>query len=457
MIEPLKVSKFPSYTEVALSEQFSEIYHDDLKYNIDVNNWFFWDGARWKQDQRNQQTQENAKTVIIGIYQDAAKETDSETRKNLLKFAERQNSRSGISNLLFLSQYVFTITDQNFDLDPHLLNTPSGTYNLVTTEIQPFSKEDYITKITGTEFKKEVACPLWLSHLEKCFDGNKDLIQNFKEICGYLLYFGNPDGVFCVLYGSGKNGKSVTIRIIENILGDYAISVNPQSFMEIGNHPGSDRLLMKNARLITSIETGTSGKYKLDAPFVKAITGGDTLSERKLYCESQRFKVGGVVFLATNAKPRVPDQSIGMWERLWLIPFNHYFPPEERDKEIVKKLNGEKPGILNWMIEGCQDYKKRGYLQKCAAICEETEEYKHGEDWYSPFIDDTIKILERGAIKAREFYSAYVQWCASQIPQIKARSETSFGREMGVRFRKKRGNDGRYEYHGIGFRGQSNL
>jgi putative DNA primase/helicase len=122
----------------------------------------------------------------------------------------------------------------------------------------------------------------------------------------------------------------------------------------------------------------------------------------------------------------------------------------------VEKLIKEGPGVLNWMLEGYKRYKARGRLVKSTSIKQETEEYQRDEDWYTSFLDDIIKKAV-GTIKARDLHSAYVSWCASQTPPIKARSETAFGRAMSIRFRKKRGNDGRYEYEGIGFKGQVNL
>jgi putative DNA primase/helicase len=40
-----------------------------------------------------------------------------------------------------------------------------------------------------------------------------------------------------------------------------------------------------------------------------------------------------------------------------LIPFTVTIPKEERDENLREKLRKEWPGILQWMIDGCADWR----------------------------------------------------------------------------------------------------
>ena len=59
----------------------------------------------------------------------------------------------------------------------------------------------------------------------------------------------------------------------------------------------------------------------LDEPRLKYLTGGDTVSARRLYASRFEFKPTHKLWIATNHKPRVRGGDDGIWRRLKLIPF----------------------------------------------------------------------------------------------------------------------------------------
>src|SRR5208282_2913447 len=63
---------------------------------------------------------------------------------------------------------------------------------------------------------------------------------------------------------------------------------------------------------------------------------------RYLYGDPVSFSISGCLFLATNHKPRIADQSTAMWDRIWMIPFRHYFDPTSAvSDETVEYQNSE--------------------------------------------------------------------------------------------------------------------
>jgi len=158
--------------------------------------------------------------------------------------------------------------------------------------------------------------------------------------------------------------------------------------------------------------------------------------------------MSGCIFLATNNKPKVRDQSAGMWDRVWMIPFKHYFDPTspDTDPDMEQKLMKEASGILNWCITGWKRYQATGKLVKCKSIQDETQEYQNSEDFLYDFlyqknaegemvykIDKNNKNIE---IRFSELYIAYKQWCTLSDVNVKAMSRQAFGRVIGDRFEK---------------------
>ncbi|MCX6681682.1 MAG: phage/plasmid primase, P4 family, partial [Methanoregula sp.] len=430
-------------TEIGNSEEFVEIYGDEVKYCYEMRKWLYWDTRRWRVDNPGN-VEKKAKNIVIGIYQDAAREDDTGLRQEIIKHAERSNNAAGVANLLRCARVDIVISENDLDIDGYLLNLRNGTLDLRTLELKPHNKDDLLSKITNTEYLPDAPCPQWIEHIKTVFDGDRDLITTFQEIAGYTLAgIGNPEAGFFVLHGKGRNGKSVTLKVLEHLFGDYAVNIAPQSLAWMKwDRVRTDLLHMRGARLITATEPKKS--IKLDDGLIKSLTGGDRITARHLYGEEIDFNISGTLFLASNYKPRIDDQSVAMWHRVWLLPFNHYFSPDDADTGIYEKLIGEAPGILNWLIEGWRRYQVDGKLKKCDTIAKETKEYQYSEDIYHEFLKNFEINPARSdyQIKASEFYKKYSIWCIDEgVPKI---SQTVFGREMGSRFRKVRLNDGYY-------------
>ena len=80
--------------------------------------------------------------------------------------------------------------------------------------------------------------------------------------------------------------------------------------------------------MVTAIESDESGR--LNSPILKQITGGDTIAVRFLYQEHFEDRASYKIILVTNDKPYAQGEDTAIWERLKLIPFNQFIPPEER-------------------------------------------------------------------------------------------------------------------------------
>ena len=129
-------------------------------------------------------------------------------------------------------------------------------------------------------------------------------------------------------------------------------------------------------RFVSTTETG-SGKRFAEA-MLKQYTGGDTISARFLHAEFFTFKPQFKIFLASNHKPVIRGQDVAIWERIYLIPFTAYIPPEERDKRLGEKLKKEADGILRWAVEGCLMWQQRAQSAGYSAAA--TEEYRQEMD-----------------------------------------------------------------------------
>jgi len=108
---------------------------------------------------------------------------------------------------------------EQFDADPWLFNTPTGTVELKTGELREHRPLDYITKLAAVGPSGK--CPMFFEFLEAIFAKDKNLIDYLQKFFGYILTGETTEHAMLFFYGTGANGKSVLISTLSGILGTY--------------------------------------------------------------------------------------------------------------------------------------------------------------------------------------------------------------------------------------------
>ena len=67
------------------------------------------------------------------------------------------------------------------------------------------------------------------------------------------------------------------------------------------------------------------------------------------------------------------------------MPFDVTIPSEQQDKRLPGKLKAELPGIFNWALEGCQEWRQNG-LQDPEEITAATASYRQEMDLLAHFL-----------------------------------------------------------------------
>jgi putative DNA primase/helicase len=323
-------------TDLGNSQRLVRRYGAVLRYCHAFSSWFFWDGRRWSRDDQGFVI-ELAKDTANRIADEAAI-SDGQDREGLYKWCGTSQARARIDNLISLAESSLPISPADMDKPPHLLNVRNGTLDLSSFILQDHRQGDMLTKMANVEYKPDTDCPQWREHLQLIFDGDVELIAGFQMMCGYSLLANNPEQVLFILYGTGKNGKTVTLDVLSSIFGDYAVNIASESLMARKNSdsPRGDIARTAGGRLITASE-GEDGA-RLAESLVKQLTGGDRVTVRRLYESEFEFIPTGKIWLSTNHKPIVTGTDSAIWRRIWLVPFMVTISEERRDHFIVERL-----------------------------------------------------------------------------------------------------------------------
>src|SRR5699024_11174096 len=235
------------------------------------------------------------------------------------------------------------------------------------------------------------------------------------------------------LHGNGRNGKSVFLDIITEMLGNYTVNIQPKTIMVKPQSSGasSDIARLQGARLVTSTEPNDGMRF--DEGLVKQLTGGDKVTARFLYGDEFDFNPEFKLWMATNHKPIIRGTDDGIWRRMAIVPFTVQIPVDEVDKQLKYKLRREMTAILNWAVEGYQEWQRIG-LSEPETVKRQRGDYRKEMDPVELFIEECCLRKSGEREKSSDLYKIYRSWAQDNGQYLM--SSTKFGVEMSNKFQK---------------------
>lgn len=442
--------KFYSYDDTGNAERYKDDHGDILKYSYVRKNWFYYDGKVWQIDQYG-----NVKTLADETIEKMKNErpytsgdvSEEDARELLQKHIKRTRNSAGKENMIKEAQHLLPIDLSTFDQDIHLFNLQNGYLDLETGSVHEHDKDKFFTRISNVEYDGTHAAPMWDKFLKEIFNNDSELIEYIQRAIGYSLSGSTEEQMMFILYGHGRNGKSVFLDLVTELFGSYATNIQPQSIMvkQQTSNANPDIAKLDGARFVTTTEPNEG--VRMDEGLVKQLTGGDKVSARFLYEDEFEFIPQFKLWMATNHKPIIRGTDDGIWRRMAIIPFTVQIPEHKVDKRLTSKLKRELKGIMHWAVEGYLKWSKYG-LQEPAVVKEQRKEYRSEMDVLEGFIDECCIIRDSEKVKASDVYQAYKQWARDNEQYLM--SSTKFGRELSKKF--MRFKSGTNYYKGISIR-----
>lgn len=385
------------FAEDALALKFTDLHGDDLRYTATWGRWNIWTGELWAQDS------------TLRIFDLARKVCREESERcGDKRQAQRIASAQTVAAVerLARADRRHAAEVRQWDSDPWLLNTPDGVVDLRTGECRPASRDDYMTRITGT--KPGGQCSRWLDFLARSTDGDPELQRFIQRMCGYCLTGLTREHALFFAFGTGANGKSVFVNTIAGVLGSYARTASVEVFTDTkGDRHPTDLASLQGARLVTAVET-EDGRRWAEAR-LKALTGGDRIAARFMRQDFFEYVPQFKLIVAGNHKPGLRSVDEAIRRRLHLLPFAVTVPECERDPELAVKLRDEWDGILDWAIQGCLMWQVEGL---CAprAVVQATESYLSAEDVLHRWMEERCALGANLWESAGELFKSWREW-----------------------------------------------
>ena len=402
-------------------------------YNITKRLWCEFKPCmhRWIED-----TEENAghcmrQTFDIDIYRlytveyekhiaekisKALEEDDSEQEQNLQKHKEKifkltnQLKITSFRDTLLkecCNRFIYKGCRDLLDTNLDLIGFTNGVYDLENGVFRDGTPSDYISISTNLEYSSyNYNSPeiIEIQHILSQILPIKSVREYFLHVLSSCLSGKQWFEKFFVLTGSGSNGKSKLIDLIQNTLGDYYHQMNVSALCSkrAASNAADPELAMLRGRRFVAFQEPSKDE-PINVGKLKEWTGGDTIQCRELYKGPIKFKSQAKWFLICNDIPDVPSDDDGTWRRLTIINFPSKFIPKSemtgrhyeylRDNNMNEKLECLKEPFMWLLLDYYKSFlklMKTTGLVEPKAIIDSTNNERKKNNPIKQFIDDRI-------------------------------------------------------------------
>lgn len=419
----------------------------------DALGWLVWNGKRWEHNDHKALTlatelsrdmladaQKEYRAALMGLAEAKAdevgpKELEQATSraasaKSYLTHAKQTRSAGRLKNMLELAKPAFVVKADTLDANPADLNTPAGIVDLTSGALRPHDREARCSQITAASPGKQGA-QMWMDFLDTITQGDGSLKGFLQLVAGMSLHGKVYHEGLILAHGVGRNGKSTFFNALAAVLGDYAGSIDIDTFTTDRQNRGASLATLRGKRLVIAGEL-EEGR-RLSVATVKKVCSTDRITIEEKYKQPETITPSHTLCLFTNHLPRVGSTDSGTWRRLIVVPFRATIPTQETRSNYGDTLVQQAgPSILSWAIEGAVNFASNGYQLQTPDVVEEvTEAYRGQEDWLSNFITECCT---RGADRrtgAAELYQAYRAWAqrsgdyVRRLPDFNTAMETA--------------------------------
>ncbi len=362
--------------------------------------------------------------------------------------------------------------DQRFeatlDDNPHLVGLENGIYDLKEGVFRDGRPDDRVSLTTGNDYPEfgesdidietETSC---IPEVQSIFDFVKQVLpipavrRYFWKYLASLLKGYNTDEKFHILTGTGGNGKSKIIDLLEMAFGEYCFKLPITLITGKRSQTGqaTPELVLGRKARFGSMQEPDEGA-KLNTGLMKEMSGNDKMFLRGLYAGGEQFKPQFSLALLCNNKPKMTSDDEGTWRRMVVIDFPSKFvegiprgPFEfKRDTELPNNFPDWAPWFFVIMTLFYPVYRKEGLVPP-DEVSAATKDYRKDSDAYTRFIDEYFIKDEHGCISLESSHLYFKEWFEAEYGET-VPSRRDYKKAVETILNKKYANGNKYGWYG---------
>ena len=305
------------------------------------------------------------------------------------------------------------VCDIAFDRNP-VLTFPNGTLEIETGIFRDFSQSDYCSIIMDYDYDADARCPEWERFIQDVTDEDPYSADVLQFIPGYVLFNDCRHQKVFILTGSGGNGKSVYLEIIQRLFGDKNVThIEPTGFPQ-----DFQRIRLKDSLLNIGSDINSDFSKGEIREWLLKVADGTTIQACYKGLNYVDFIPRCKLVYACNALPTAEIVN-GLNRRLQFVNFSCQYvdvpdpnkpKQKRRDVNIMSKLLMELPGIFNWAYEGYRMLSTVGYFTDTPEQDALLQQFEESSNPVLVFCEDKSEAFH-GTVPIDDVYYWYTLWC----------------------------------------------
>ena len=300
-----------------------------------------------------------------------------------------------------------TSRDQ-FDSNEEIVNVKNGLLNIYTGELKEHSPNFLSTIQLPIKYNPGAKCHNILRYLGQVLHPQD--VFTAMQVFGYILLKSSKYEKAFMLFGSGNNGKSVFIKLIESFAGlknASHVALQDLDSERFGPADLYGKLVNVFADL-KAIKLSSTGNFK-------TLVSGDSIRAQHKYGQPFSFRNQAKLVFSANRIPDSDDTSHAYFKRWLILHFEKSFAEGDKDTGLIDKLttDDELSGLLNLALVGLKQLEKDGGFRDIP-VEDVKKDYERKSNTVKAFLQDRCSI----DLQAPEYvtpsvkvYEEYQEYC----------------------------------------------
>jgi len=304
----------------------------------------------------------------------------------------------------------------DFDNGDDLINCANGLFNMRSGELIPHSPDQLFTYALKVKYNPEADYSHWLEFMYSC-GLDSDMINYLQMAFGYIFTGYTSEEILFYVWGLTRSGKGTLIETITEAFSPLGVGVSMTTFTSkrTGDTNNFDLAPLKDKRMVTASETSRHGS--LNAAFIKAWTGGDTISASFKGKNTFYFRPQFKIVMSSNFPVNVDVDDDAAWGRIRVIHFpNSFLGKEDKGLKARLKTKESLEGVLLWILSGAVSWYeiRDNGLPLPDKVKQATDEHRAALDSIAQFIGMSCKTGKDYYTVGKHLYSAYKMWAEEE-------------------------------------------
>lgn len=300
-------------------------------------------------------------------------------------------------------EYLRTMAPEKEEETPYLIPLKNGVYDIKNEQLLPHTPNLIFTSRFNVNYDIEAKSEIVTEALFTIGNEDSEVVEMFTQIFGYLLFKQNFLGKSFLFVGSGGNGKSLLLRMMQALVGnENTSSVSLQALTEQFNVSSLHHKLLNAGDDIPLKSVDDASNFKklsTGEPVLAAFKGQDVFA----------FSNYAKLVFSANGIPRWYENSNGVFDRLIIVPFNARIRgTSKEDPHLPEKVTTEeaKSYLFNVALQGLQKVLKNNGIFLPSVVQSEMEEFKKSNDPLAAFLEN----YDIEGVRITDAYEDYRDW-----------------------------------------------